>query len=66
MTRAERQLIALEKGLRNVRKLMTTMIREISPKSRHAVKAAGYDHAFVESDGKIVIDMNGIALSQKV
>lgn len=38
MTRAERQLIALEKGLRNVRKLMTTMIREISPRSRHAVK----------------------------
>ena len=38
MTKAERQLIALEKGLRNVRKILTTMIREISPKSRHAVK----------------------------
>ena len=38
MTKAERQLIALEKGLRNCRKMLTTMIREISPKSRHAVK----------------------------
>ncbi|MGV0949253.1 MAG: hypothetical protein ACOYB3_01180 [Azonexus sp.] len=38
MTKAERQLIALEKGFRNCRKILTTMIREISPKSRHAVK----------------------------
>ena len=37
-TKAERQLIALEKSLRNIRKLMTHFIREISPKSRHAVK----------------------------
>lgn len=38
MTKVERQLIALDKELRSIRKLMTTMIREISPKSRHAVK----------------------------
>lgn len=38
LTKAERQLIALEKGFRNCRKILTTMIREISPKSRHAVK----------------------------
>ena len=37
-TKAERQLIALEKGLRDIRKTLSTMIREISPKSRHAVK----------------------------
>lgn len=38
ITKAERQLIALEKGLRNCRKLLSTMIREISPKCRHAVR----------------------------
>jgi len=45
ITKAERQLIALEKGLRNVRKLMSTMIREISPKSRHAVKGIKLTYA---------------------
>jgi hypothetical protein len=38
ITKAERDLIVLEKGLRNVRNLLVKLVRDISPKSRHAVK----------------------------
>lgn len=38
MSKAERDLIALERGFRTLRIQMAKMIREISPRSRHAVK----------------------------
>lgn len=44
----------------------TYALLEVSPETYQEIadklKEAGYDHAFIEDDGKIVIDMHGIGL----
>jgi sugar phosphate isomerase/epimerase len=46
----------------------TFVVLELSDQSFKEIftklKEAGYDHAFVEEDGKVVIDMHGIAVGQ--
>ena len=33
---------------------------------KNALFSAGYDHCFHEDDGRVVIDMHGIALAEKL
>lgn len=38
--------------------------KEAFAEIRHKLKQAGYEHAFIEQDGRLVIDMHGIAVAQ--
>lgn len=56
MCKAERDLIALEKGFRKLRIQMAKMIREISPRSRHAVKDIKVSTSLKASRSEITTD----------
>lgn len=50
----------------NLRQTRTFVRLAVHPKTYNEIakklKSAGYDHAFIEDDGKVLIDMQGIAL----
>ena len=47
----------------------TYVLLDVSPETYYEIydklSEAGYDHCFHEDDGKIVIDMHGIALNKR-
>ena len=52
-----------------IRNTHTFVILDLTPAAfaeiSEKLRAAGYDHVFMESDGRSVVDMNGIAVARE-